>query len=75
MSKDTEYAKFSFLRLFFLLAPDISAGRRLPASSGGRVRIYPQPASSSPRLSTHIHPGDEQQASDGRGSRRQSHPS
>jgi hypothetical protein len=41
----------------------------LPASSSRQVRSYPQPASSSsPRLSTHIHPGDEQQARDGRGS-------
>jgi hypothetical protein len=31
----------------------------LPASSGRQVRGYPQPASS-PRLSAHIHPGDEQ---------------
>jgi hypothetical protein len=56
----------SFVHSSYSLQMSLQAG--LPESSGRQVRSYPQPASSSPRLSTHIHPWDEQQASDGRGS-------
>jgi hypothetical protein len=39
--------------------PQMSLLVGLPAISGRRVSRYPQPASWSPRLSTHIHPEDE----------------
>jgi hypothetical protein len=56
----------SFIHSSHYLQTSLLVG--LPASSGRQVRSYPQPASSSPRLSAHIDPGHEHQASDGRGS-------
>jgi hypothetical protein len=54
----------SFTQSSYSLQMSLLVG--LPASSDRQVRSYPQLASS-PRLSTHIHLGYEQQASDGHG--------
>jgi hypothetical protein len=58
---DTEYAKFSFLRPFLLLAADVSAGRT--ARELWRKSQESSPAGIMPWLSMlTYHPGDEQQA-------------
>jgi hypothetical protein len=54
------YAKFSLLRPFLLLA-QMSLLVGLPERSGGRVRSYPQPASSPWHCMLTYHPGDKQQ--------------
>jgi hypothetical protein len=48
----------SFVNSSYSLQVSLLVG--LPASSGRQVRNCPQLVSSSPQLSTHIHPGNEQ---------------